>query len=444
MAKKTKSLKNLGNVAEAIVKTTESSMLPTTREKGAKVAADAVKAVAKLPTPKPRGPAIPQRTPTEREAARLVAFKDSVLMRTLAYALSMKRPHEGVGERNLLGYILLNRPAGSRWTFDCVGNLHIDMCSEKTHRTLFVSHVDTVHRADGANKIHMTESVWYARGSQLGADDGAGVAMLMHLMHAGVPGHYVFTIGEECGGVGSSGLVEANPNMFKRFDRAIAFDRRGTTSVISHQGMGRCCSDEFAEALSTALTADELMYMPDDTGVYTDTAEFVSLVPECTNISVGYEREHSDEEAQDILHLQALAETAAALPWDMLPTVRDPLAEPDDRYLGYSGYWGSSKDSAPLRKDYDFKLFLSPEELEAYDALVDAASGMRRKPLAVHMAAAVAHWYPELEPDALLNRAQSACEALSDFDLNDFLSEIEGGGDIEDMLQRAYETGSRC
>lgn len=438
MAKKMKSLKNLGHVAEAVVKTTEKSMLPTARELGAKVAADAVKAVAALPPPKPRGPAIHERVPTELEAARLAQFKDSVLMRTLAYALSMKRPHEGVGERNLLGYILLNRPEGSRWTFDTSGNLHIDMCSEKPHRTLFIAHVDTVHRKDGHNKIRMTESVWYAHGSQLGADDGAGVAMLMHMLHAGVPGHYVFAIGEECGGVGSTALAKDNPGMFKRFDRAIAFDRRGTTSVISHQGMGRCCSDEFAEALSVALTTDELMYMPDDTGVYTDTAEFVDLVAECTNISVGYEREHSDEEAQDILHFQALAQQVVNMDWDALPVVRDPN-EPDDFY---SGRWGSYSRTVS-RKDYDFKLFLTDEELAAHDALVDALNGMRRTPLAVHVASAVAHWYPELETEALLNRAQSVCEALSDLDLEDFLSEIEEGNDVEDTLQRIYETGTR-
>jgi hypothetical protein len=424
MAKKPKSTPSLSNVAEAIVQTTEKSL-------GAQLPS---KWAGLLPT-KPRGPAIAERKPTEPEAQRLAVFKDGVLMRTLAYALSMKRPHEGVGERNLLGYILLNRPGDSRWTFDTAGNLHIDMCSEKTHRTLFVAHVDTVHHKDGYNKIRMTESVWYAHGSQLGADDGAGVAMLMHLMTEGVPGHYVFTLGEECGGIGSSALVKAMPQMFKRFDRAIAFDRRGTTSVISHQSMGRCCSDEFAEALSAALTTDELMYMPDDTGVYTDTAEFVDLVSECTNISVGYEREHSDEEAQDILHLQALAEQCVRLAWDELPVVRDPN-EPDDLY---GGRWGSP--TPYKRRDYDFKLFLSADELDAYNTVVDAADGHRVRPLAVHVAAAIADWYPECTPEMLLNRATTACEGLGMMALLDYAAEIEGGADVQEILQSIYEYG---
>lgn len=435
MAKKMKSTKSLDNVAEAIVNTSLKALIPSVQKSPAP---DADKWAKLLPV-KPRGPAIAERSPTEAQAERLAAFKDGVLMRTLAYALSMKRPHGGVGERNLLGYILLNRPAGSRWTFDTAGNLHIDLCTAPTHRTLFVAHVDTVHRKDGYNKIRMTESVWYAHGSQLGADDGAGVAMLMHLMTEGVPGHYVFTLGEECGGVGSTALAKDQPQLLKRFDRAIAFDRRGTTSVISHQGMGRCCSDAFAEALSAALTTDELMYMPDDTGVYTDTAEFVDLVPECTNISVGYEREHSDEEAQDILHLQALAEQCVRLAWDELPVVRDP-SEPEPLF-GYGGRYGYS--TAPTRDDFDFKAFMTVDELDAYSALVDAAQGMRVRPLAVHVAAAVAEWYDDLTPETLLNRAESACSNLSDRELAEFVQEIESGGDVTDVLQALYEDGQR-
>jgi hypothetical protein len=401
------------------------------------------KAASKGAAPKKPAPpslAIRERVPTELEAARLVKYKDSVLMRTLAFALSKKRPHEGVGERNMLGHILLNRPDNAKWTWDETGNLHIDMRRDDTSKTLFVAHVDTVHRDDGYNKIRMTESVWYAQGSQLGADDGSGIALLMHLMHAGVPGYYLFTIGEECGGIGSSGLVKNRRKMLKHFDRAIAFDRKGNTSVISHQG-SRCCSDAFAEALSTALSAEDLLYMPDDGGVYTDTAEFVDDIPECTNISVGYMREHSAEEAQDILHLQALADVIVTMDWDALPTVRDP-AEIDPMYSRRS--WTESTDwsrvDATQFDDFDFKLLMDEDEVDAYEALHVASLNGSTKQLAVHMAAVAAEQYLGTAKE-MLGFAEKACARTDQELLKTSVLEVQMGADISNVLFDLFEMG---
>jgi len=203
---------------------------------------------------------------------------------------------------------------------------------------MFVSHVDTVHRDDGVNAIKQTPSVWYASGSQLGADDGAGTAMLMHLLYHKVPAYYIFTVGEECGGIGAK-VVSDDQALLKQFDRAIAFDRRNNSSVITHQGYGRCCSDAFAEALSDKFNDAGLLYMPDDGGVYTDTAEFVDVIPECTNISIGYMAEHTDREALDILHFRHLADAVLSFDWDNLPTERDPSV---DDFASGKNWWSSS------------------------------------------------------------------------------------------------------
>lgn len=433
----------LSNIAEAIVQTTKEDIMSAKKKPRISSAVSAAaplgtqKALAApaTPLPKPKHyPAIEERELSLEDAARAGRYKDSVLMRTLAYALSVKRPHEGVGERNMLGYILLNKPAGARWTFDVAGNLHIDLRTKDTHRTLFTAHVDTVHRDDGVNKIRMTPSVWYAHGSQLGADDGAGIAMLMHLMHAGVPAHYLFTLGEECGGVGSKALVDAQPRMLQRFDRAIAFDRRGTTSVISHQGWGRCCSDEFADALSLALCSDDTMYMPDDTGVYTDTAEFTDLIPECTNISIGYEREHSHEEAQDILHLQALADVVLTVQWDSLPVVRDP------NEVEELPRWGLSTSTYATRtKDFDFKSFLDDEGLDAYKALCAALDGGSRREMAKSMAVAISDSIIGA-PDELLSMSEKVCAKAKDLYIQDAIGDIECGEDPMYALASLFDT----
>ena len=236
--------------------------------------------------------------------------KKSPLYKTLARALSMKRPHATRGVEEFTDWLHAHLPKRSyiAVSYDEAGNLHVDARIDDTNRTLFVAHVDTVHRECGPNKIRKTQGMWYADGACLGADDGAGCALLMHMLHAQIPAYYIFTQGEERGGIGAKYLADHSPELLGQFDRAIAFDRRGIDSVITHQGWGRCCSDDFASALSGELCADGvLMYLGDDTGVYTDTAEFVDIIPECTNISVGYNNEHSDRETLDIHHFTAPA-----------------------------------------------------------------------------------------------------------------------------------------
>ena len=184
---------------------------------------------------------------------------------------------------------------------DTVGNIHYDLRIDSTNRTLFTAHVDSVTQVGGMQRVMITDGVLHLHPKEnistcLGADDGSGILVLLALIKAHVPAYYVFTQGEERGGIGASYLADHNPDLLLQFDRAIAFDRKGTSSVISHQGWGRCCSDVFADALSDALSNDTLMYAPDDTGIYTDTAEFTTLIPECTNVSVGYYREHTKDE----------------------------------------------------------------------------------------------------------------------------------------------------
>lgn len=318
----------------------------------------------------------------------------------------MKRPHATRSVEEFTDWLSSHAPKkyALHRSYDSAGNLHIDARVDPTSRTLFVAHVDTVHRDCGPNKIRKTQGMWYADGACLGADDGAGCAILMHLLAASVPGYYIFTQGEERGGIGAKFLADHCPELLGEFDRAIAFDRRGIDSVITHQGWGRCCSDDFASALSAELCADGvLMYLGDDTGVYTDTAEFTALIPECTNISVGYYNEHSDRETLDIHHFTALAAAVVKIKWDALPTVRDPkYVEPlpiidswKPKY-GTTSWDGAWKDSWMDYASTNTQTTYSEAEwLE--DALRDAKLGMYRDLLDMIAEAA----YPE-DPDMAL------------------------------------------
>lgn len=279
-------------------------------------------------------------------------------MKTLLEILSLKRPHGGAGELFVAEEILARLPYELMVYNNAKGHPMAYLIEVGESRTVFIAHLDTVHREDGPNPVVYDEALgWMSKGdgTPLGADNGAGVWLLYKMIEAGVLGTYLFTVGEECGGVGAKWLADNAAGFLGGFDRAIEFDRRGTTSVITHQGFGRCCSDEFAEALAAKLGMD---FKADDTGVYTDTAEFTEIIPECTNISVGYDREHSGAETLDVLFLEKLLATCVSLDWESLPAVRDPSVV---EAMGYEGaWWNKPANSEDMTID-DLYL-MSPEK----------------------------------------------------------------------------------
>ena len=252
----------------------------------------------------------------------------NTLINNLNYILSIKRPHSSESVKKVTEWIFNQIPKKlkNKSFFDDFGNLHIDnRQNKKINKTLFIGHVDTVHKIGGVNKIKKTTTNWLANGDPLGADDGAGCTLLIHLIKNNIKGYYIFSQGEECGGLGAKFIVKNYSFLLSEFDCAIAFDRKGVDSVISYQGV-RCASDRFCENLSSVLnsTNSDFMYSKDDSGIYTDTAEFVHIIPECTNISVGYDHEHSDKENLNIVHFKNLAAGILLINWDNLTIERDP------------------------------------------------------------------------------------------------------------------------
>jgi hypothetical protein len=196
-------------------------------------------------------------------------------------------------------------------------------------KTMFSSHVDTMHRTEGRQKlVYNMATQCYSKndGEALGADDTAGVWLMLEMIDRAVPGVYVFHRGEERGGVGSSGIASEHPDFLERFNQAVAFDRKGTYSVITWQGFGRCASDTYADALAVELNNanPDFMYDADDTGIFTDTANYIDYIPECTNLSVGYYDEHTGRERLYLPHLFALRDAVCMVDWESLPIRRDP------------------------------------------------------------------------------------------------------------------------
>ncbi len=234
--------------------------------------------------------------------------------------------------------------------------------------TLFSSHTDTVHLEDGRQKIIVDTfaGLIYKEDDQpLGADCATGIYIMLKMIAAKIPGLYIFHAGEEIGGLGSAWIVENNPSLLDNIDRAIAFDRKLDHSVITKQFGGRCCSDSFAQAVADQLGGN---FKIDPTGVFTDTANYTDLVSECTNISVGYDCEHTASEYQDLTFLDQIIPALIALDWDRLPVDRDHTAVTVADY-GSIGSYGSD----PTFSSWDSALdFLERDPAYAADLLYQA------------------------------------------------------------------------
>jgi hypothetical protein len=165
---------------------------------------------------------------------------------------------------------------------------------------------------------------------------------MLEMIAAKRPGLYVFHQGEEVGCLGSRWIVENSPELLSEIDAAIALDRAGFSDVITHQSGGRCASDAFGQAIADALNGTwGLAYELCDDGVYTDTIEYRALVPECLNLSVGYERQHGPRETQDFTFLSGLLKALLALDFDTLPIERKPSDRWFDGADGDASGWPS-------------------------------------------------------------------------------------------------------
>ena len=264
-----------------------------------------------LPCPAVAGPPLPVLTEAD--------YPNTLLHTTLVKALTTRRPSGGKGEAEFAAWLCNRLPVTM---IDTAGNIHVDLRQGPQNTTLFTAHLDTVHWDEGPNTVRVDGDTWRADPESrqcLGADDGAGVALLCHMIAEGFKGYVVFTRGEEVGGIGAKALADDMPELLQEFDRAIAFDRGGTGDVITRMMCGQVCSQEFALALAAQLGGD---YKPCPNGSYTDTAEFAGIIPECTNISVGYANQHGDGESLYIPHLVRLSSAVLAVQWDDLPVSR--------------------------------------------------------------------------------------------------------------------------
>lgn len=257
------------------------------------------------------------------------------------------------------------------YTKDQFGNYFIIIGDDPT--TMFTCHLDTAAwKKEKVNHVFEGKYIKTDGTTILGADDKAGMVILLYMIENNVPGLYYFFVGEESGCIGSGQVSKVWHELpySKNINKCISFDRRGTSSIITEQMYGVCCSDEFAISLSRMLneTPFGFKYQPDDTGIFTDSAKFMALVPECTNISVGYYSEHTTSERQDIDFLTKLCKASVMIDWESLPIKRDPDTEDwmddfDEDDLEEEE-WSFSNYSYFMCKDEPKKMYISKTQIQ--------------------------------------------------------------------------------
>lgn len=227
---------------------------------------------------------------------------------------------------------------------DEYGNFYYRIQDDKKPTSvMFTSHLDTATQATGKVK-HVFENDMIKTDGQtiLGADDKAGVVIMLHMIEKEIPGLYYFFLAEEVGCLGSKWLGRKLENekwikkdLYKNIDKVISFDRKGYTSVISYQN-SRSASDKFTDELAKRLNnADKtgtFKYETDPTGMYTDSARVSHIYPECTNLSVGYFSQHTKSERQNIEFLKKLCNAVVDVDWESLPVERDPKKDNESKH----------------------------------------------------------------------------------------------------------------
>ncbi len=233
--------------------------------------------------------------------------------------LETKRPHKSKAESRFIRNWII--PLGVE--SDLFGNLY-KRIPGIGDSVLWSSHVDTVHMKGGRQAIRKEQGIitlsHRSKANCLGADDTAGVWLMREMILAGKPGLYVFHRAEEIGGLGSDFIAVHGRDLLKGITSAIALDRKGYQDVITFQGP-RGCSDSFADSLAVAI---DLNYRANDTGLFTDTANYFSLIPECTNVSVGFAGQHCPHESLNSEFLIALRHKLIALDTTKLVIERNP------------------------------------------------------------------------------------------------------------------------
>jgi tripeptide aminopeptidase len=198
-------------------------------------------------------------------------------------------------------------PLVDHLTIDRAGNI----LAEKTYKTghgpviLLNAHLDTVYEIEKDREIIKKGKIWSSNKGILGADDRAGVAVLLHIaqvLHLSSTFNgkvkFIFTVEEECGLIGAN---EVDDYFLWNTDAAIVVDRRGTGDIVtSCGGFVPFCHPDYGAFLEDVATNEGLNYWKTTPGGSSDTWVWAMHGIQSVNLSAGYFNEHTEQEFLDV------------------------------------------------------------------------------------------------------------------------------------------------
>jgi hypothetical protein len=188
-------------------------------------------------------------------------------------------------------------------------------------RVILAAHLDTVS-GKKPREVRVSGYVAKGIGGMMGADDKAGVALILWLVSLGYSGPqdvgYALFVGEESGCIGATEALDAG--VLPNAQVMVSLDRRSTSDIITYQAGQATASQEAGEWLARELGMGHELAR----GIWTDSAAFAGAIPECLNVSVGYDGAHTDNDTQDLFYLDELAGALAGVAWSDMPVARKP------------------------------------------------------------------------------------------------------------------------
>lgn len=187
-------------------------------------------------------------------------------------------------------------------------DVHIDdygnLLAKKTYgngngATLMLSaHMDTVHRVKKDRKLIEKDGVIRSNKGALGADDRAGITIILTVLEQMANIEFngtikiAFSREEEIGCIGSSKI---NPDFYKDVDLAIVVDRKGNRDIVAGCGSA-FCSNSVGEFMEEVAEMTGMQGWKCVEGGISDAMTFAQEGINSVNLSAGYRNEHTDSE----------------------------------------------------------------------------------------------------------------------------------------------------
>lgn len=198
-----------------------------------------------------------------------------------------------------------------------------------------VAHMDTVYQFPVTNLYYDQRKGVFWSPEGLGADDRAGIFAIIQIIKSGFRPSIILTTDEEKGGLGASALAEKEcpiPNL----KYMIQLDRRGTNDCVFYD----CYNPSFIKYI------EEFGFI-EKWGSFSDISFLMPAWRICgTNLSVGYEDEHSVSET---LHIRALYDTI-----EKVKKMLQVAQIPDFKYEELQGGFRYFKNLGVYSDGYDF------------------------------------------------------------------------------------------